>query len=74
MRAPHIFSIGTTYKPVRKHTYTVTIIDRLTTRNENGEIVSIRYVGTHEFCGQLVTDSNIPEIEIARALPSNQAA
>lgn len=68
MKTPHKYPIGTTYKPGRKHTYLVTIIDRLTTRNEKGEIVSIRYVGTHEFCGQLVTDRDILEIEIARGL------
>ena len=64
----HRFDIGTQYKPVRKHTYLVTITDRLTTTNEAGEVVKSRYVGTHEFCGQTVTDYDISDTEIARGL------
>ena len=62
------FAVGTQYYPVRKNTYLVTITDRLTTRNEAGEVVKTRYVGTYPFMGQTVTDYEITDTEIARGL------
>ena len=50
------YKIGTKYRPVRKHTYDCVVTDVLTTTNSKGEIVKIRYVAEHEFCGQVVTD------------------
>ena len=44
-----------------------TVTDILTTTNSKGELVSTRYVATHDFMGQVVTDSDIPASTIARA-------
>ena len=44
-----------------------TITDILTTTNSKGDIVSIRYVATHSFMGQIITDKDIPSSTIARA-------
>ena len=72
MRTSHRFEIGTQYYPVRKHTYLVTITDRLTTRNEAGEVVKTCYVGTHQFMGQTVTDYDICDTSIARGLDNSK--
>ena len=44
-----------------------TVTDILTTYNSKGEIVHIRYVATHEFMGQVVTDSDIVKTIILRS-------
>lgn len=44
-----------------------TVVDILTTTNLKGEIVSVRYVATHEFMGQIVTDSDIVKTTILRS-------
>lgn len=62
------FAIGTKYRPVRKHSYDCIVIDILTTTNSKGEVVKIRYVAEHEFCGQTVVDSDVCDSTIARAL------
>jgi hypothetical protein len=65
---PHRYPIGTSYQPRRKHTYTVTITDRLTVTNDSGVVIKTYYQGTHEFCGQAVTNSNITDTEISMGL------
>lgn len=55
---PH-FEIGTQYLSRGKHPRLCTIIDILTTTNSNGDVVSIRYVSTHKFMGQLITDDDV---------------
>jgi hypothetical protein len=60
------YSIGQQFLPMgKKHTYTV--VDYLITRNSKNEIYQIRYICTHLFCGQIVTDYDVPEATIARA-------
>lgn len=44
------------------------VVDYHTTRNLAGEIVRERYVVAHEFLGQTITESDICETTIARAL------
>jgi hypothetical protein len=44
-----------------------TVTDILTTYNSKGEVVAIRYVATHEFMGQLITDSDIVKTTILRS-------
>jgi len=36
-----------------------TVVDMHTTYNLAGDVVSVRYVATHEFCGQQVTERDI---------------
>jgi hypothetical protein len=43
-----------------------TVVDILTTTNSLGEIVAVRYVSTHDFMGQKVTDSDIVSATILR--------
>lgn len=63
------FKIGTTYKPIgRKHASVCTIVDIHTTTNAAGEIVRIRYVASHEFCGQTVFEYDVGDTTIARGL------
>lgn len=63
-----IFSIGTQFKHIGKISRICTVTDIYTTTNIAGEIVSIRYVATHEFAGQIVTERDIPAATIARGL------
>jgi hypothetical protein len=44
------------------------VVDIWTTRNIAGEIVKIRYVCEHEFCGQTVTDRDVTATTISRCL------
>lgn len=62
------FAIGTKFRPVRKHAYDCEVVDILTTTNSKGEVVKIRYVATHQFCGQTITDSDVCHSTIARGL------
>ena len=60
------YSIGQRYTNRKGQLCTVT--DILTTRNDAGECVKRRYVATHDFCGQSVTDNDVVETAIAMAL------
>lgn len=60
------FAVGTVFTPLRKQAELCTVTDILTTRNLAGDIVKIRYVATHLFYGQVVTDSDVIETTIAR--------
>ena len=62
------FNIGTQYKTCGKHPRLCTVIDILRTYNSAGELVKTRYVATHEFLGQTITDSDVPETTVARGL------
>ena len=63
------FPIGTQFIRVgRKHKRVETVTDIITWTNNAGEIVNIRYVATHTFCNQTVTDRDISETTIARGI------
>lgn len=62
------YPIGTVYKQTGKRGDVCTVIDFLTTRNLAGEVVSERYVSTHLFMGQLMTNNDVPAASIARGL------
>jgi hypothetical protein len=64
------FAIGTKYKTQGKHGRECTVTDILRTYNAAGDLVSIRYVSTHQFCGQAVTDRDVVDTTIARGLIS----
>jgi hypothetical protein len=59
------FNIGHQFKTRGKHPRLCTVIDILRTYNAKGDLVKTRYVATHEFMGQTVTDSDICETTIA---------
>ena len=67
------FPVGTQYIPTGKNKSVHTVTDFLTTRNLAGEIVSTRYIATHDFLGQSIATYDIVETTIARGLvtPSN---
>lgn len=60
------FPIGTKFKSPGKHPRICTVTDFHVTRNLAGEVVRSCYVATHEFCGQTVTDRQVPSATIAR--------
>ena len=62
------FKIGTTYKTRGKAPRLCTIIDILKTYNNAGELVSIRYVSTHTFLGQTVTNNDVVETTVVMGL------
>lgn len=61
-----VWPIGTRFMSSGKHPRLCTVIDILTTCNHKGELVSVRYVATHEFAGQEVTDRDVVAVAIAR--------
>ncbi len=62
------FKIGQKYKSRGKHPKLCTVKDILKTYNSAGELVRIRYVATHEFSGQIVTDYDVVDATIARGV------
>lgn len=62
------FPIGTRYLTRGKHPLLCTVVDVLRTYNSGGDLVRLRYVATHQFCGQTVTDSDVCDTTIARGL------
>jgi len=62
------YPIGTQYMTRGKHPLLCTVIDYHTTTNLSGVVVKERYVSTHEFCGQIVTDYDVVPVTIARGL------
>ena len=62
------FTRATGPRATRKRRTEETVVDVHTTTNAAGEVVSVRYVCTHEFCGQTVTDYDVPTATIGRAL------
>lgn len=65
------YPIGTQFKTHGKQPHVCTVIDILKTHNDAGELVRTRYVATHEFCGQTVTDRDVCDVTIARGFISN---
>jgi hypothetical protein len=59
------FSIGTKFKTRGKVPRICTVTDILKTYNSAGELVQIRYVSTHEFFGQIVTNHDVTDTAIA---------
>jgi hypothetical protein len=66
----HRFPIGTQFAVRRgpKRTDICTVTDHLTTTNSRGEVVRERYMATHPFCGQTITDDDVVDPTIARGL------
>jgi len=66
-KAPN-FAIGTKYMTRGKHPVECTVTNIYSTYNEAFELVHFRYVSTHLFCGQPVTDYDVVETTVARGL------
>ena len=60
------FAIGQKYRSSSKRETICTVTDVHKTYNSAGDLVKIRYVSTHEFCGQTVQDLDVCETTIAR--------
>jgi hypothetical protein len=56
------------YKSRGKSPRVCTVTDILTTYNSKGELVKTRYVSTHEFMGQTVTEYDVPASAISMGL------
>ncbi len=63
-----LYPIGTKYTTKGKHPQECTVVDIHKTYNLDGELVKLRYVSTHVFCGQTVTDTDVVSTTIARAI------
>lgn len=60
------FAIGTVY--TNRRGQECTVVDVLKTFNSAGQLVKVRYVAEHQIMGQSVSDSDVNEATIARAL------
>lgn len=58
------FAIGAQYMTRGKAPRLCTVIDIHRTYNSSGEMVKLRYVSTHAFCGQTLTDYDVVETTI----------
>jgi hypothetical protein len=68
------FSIGQQYLSRGRFPYVCTITDILRTYNNQNVCVALRYVSTHEFAGQIVTDSNVVDATVALGVEALKAA
>lgn len=62
------YPIGTKYLGGGKRKDECTVVDILKTYNNAGESVRVRYVATHQFMGQAITDYDVCAVTIARGL------
>lgn len=62
------FEIGTKFMTRGKAPKLCTVTDILKTYNSANELVKVRYIATHEFCGQVVTDSDVVNATVAMGL------
>lgn len=62
------FAIGQQYQTRGKRLVICTIVDIHTTYNAIGDVVKVRYVATHEFMGQTVTDRDVLVTTVAMGL------
>ena len=60
------YPIGTTFIGRGKAKSLNKVIDILKTYNVAGDLVRVRYVAIHEFCGQSVVDRDVCETTISR--------
>jgi hypothetical protein len=68
------FSVGTQFMSSGKHPVLCTVVDVLVTRNLAGEMVAMRYVAEHQFCGQMVRDYDVVDATIAKGKLKMEAA
>ena len=67
----HRFPIGLVVTIKRpKRSTVITITDRLTVTNDKGEVVRCYYETQHSYLGQIVTNHEVADTTIARALGS----
>lgn len=65
------FAIGTKFNTRGKNPRLCTVVDILRTYNNADELVEIRYLATHEFCGQTITEKVVgTTIAMGGGLPS----
>ncbi len=62
------YSIGQQFTTRGKHPQVCTIVDIWTTLNSAGKPVKLRYVATHQFMGQTITDYDVLETTIAMGI------
>ena len=62
------YPLGTIYMASGKAANLCTITDTHTTHNVAGELVKTRYVASHVFLGQTVTESDIVDVTVARGI------
>jgi len=67
------YPIGTQFVPYGGKRPKETVIDVLKTYNSKGELVKVRYLCAHNFCGQKVT-STYPRTSLDRVLLGKQAS
>jgi hypothetical protein len=59
------FPIGTQFLTRGKNPKLCQVVDILYTFNHAGQQVALRYVASHQFMGQIVTDANVVDATIA---------
>ncbi len=68
-----LYEIGTEFLSGGKSPRLCTVSDIWTTTDHLGNIVHVRYVATHEFMGQTVTERDICAVTIAKGIAALRA-
>lgn len=66
------YPIGTQYLSSGKCPRICTVVDHHFTYNSKNELIKMRYVATHNFMGQEITDCDVVAVSIARGLERKQ--
>lgn len=67
------FAIGTKFLSSGKNKRICTVVNHLFTFDSHGEFQKLRYVATHDFLGQKITDHDVLGITIAKNLIQEDA-
>jgi len=62
------YEIGSKFKTRGKYPKECTVVDILRTYNSDNILIKVRYVATYNYCGELITDSDVPGTTIAMGL------
>jgi hypothetical protein len=65
------YEIGTKFKTRGKAPRFCEVVDIFKTYNSRGELIKTRYVATHNFLGQCVTDYDVSKTTIAMGIEIN---
>lgn len=60
------YKIGQKYIPAGRHGKECTVIDILKTYNSKNELVTVRYISTHEYLGQTIINYDVCDSTIFR--------
>lgn len=69
-----VHPIGTWFLPVGKNKRPQKVVDIITSFNSKGDLIAVRYVSEHDFCGQTVVARDLPRATVSRGIMNLSAS